>query len=53
MKLAIHFNSIINSNEINNSFQFNYKLQSGLRIMSNWITEVIDNADLWLEEMNF
>ena len=42
MKLVIHFDSIINSNEISNSFQFNYKLQ-----LSNRITKVIDNADLF------
>ena len=34
-----------NSNGISNSFQFNYKLQSVLRIISNWITKVINNAD--------
>ena len=39
----------MNSNEISNSFRFNLKLQSDLRIISNWITKVIDNADLCLQ----
>ena len=42
----------MNSNKISNSFCFiNYKLQSDLRIMSNWITKVIDNADIWCTYM--
>ena len=49
MELVIHFNSITNSYEISNSFQFNYKLKSSLRIVSNWITKVIENADLFLK----
>ena len=47
MELIIHFDTIIYSNEISNSFQFNYKLQSDLRILSNWIIKVIYNADFW------
>ena len=41
---------IINSNEISNCFWLNYKLQSNLRITSNWITKVIDHADLFFDE---
>ena len=51
--MVIYFELITNSNEISNSCRFNLKLQSDLRIISNWITNVIDNADLWPEFILF
>ena len=42
-----YFDSIINSDGISNSFWFSYKLQSDLKIISNWITKLIDNSIFW------